>query len=137
MVTTRVLRRTTASFNACYAEYQGTCTCRYIHLCTTQHTHTHTYTHAHTHTHTHTQTVAAMKFNENLQELWLGCNHLGPEDGQHLGSILRTNHTLRILDVRENNLQVTTLALIYHNVQCTAQITTVLSNCCYTTLMAT
>lgn len=46
-----------------------------------------------------------MKFNENLQELWLGSNHLGPEDGQHLGSILRTNHTLRILDVRDNNLQ--------------------------------
>ena len=49
--------------------------------------------------------VAAMKFNENLQELWLGSNHLGPEDGQHLGSILRTNHTLKILDVRDNNLQ--------------------------------
>ena len=47
-----------------------------------------------------------MKFNENLQELWLGSNHLGPEDGQHLGSILRTNHTLRVLDLRENNLQV-------------------------------
>lgn len=46
-----------------------------------------------------------MKFNENLQELWLGSNHLGPEDGQHLGSILRTNHTLKVLDVRENNLQ--------------------------------
>lgn len=51
-------------------------------------------------------TVAAMKFNENLQELWLAANHLGPEDGQHLGSILRSNHTLRLLDVRENNLQV-------------------------------
>ena len=46
-----------------------------------------------------------MKFNENLQELWLGSNHLGPEDGQHLGSILRSNHTLRILDLRDNNLQ--------------------------------
>ena len=45
-----------------------------------------------------------MKFNENLQELWLGNNHLGVEDGQHLGSILRTNHTLRLLDVRCNNL---------------------------------
>ena len=51
-------------------------------------------------------TVAAMKFNENLRELWLGANHLGPEDGQHLGSILRSNHTLRVLDVRENSLQV-------------------------------
>ena len=45
--------------------------------------------------------VAAMKFNENLQELWLGSNHLGPEDGQHLGSILRTNHSLRLLEQQE------------------------------------
>ena len=48
--------------------------------------------------------VAAMKFNENLQELYLGSNHLTTEDGQHLGSILRTNHTLRVMDLRENNL---------------------------------
>ena len=46
-----------------------------------------------------------MKFNENLQEVWLGSNHLVVEDGQHLGSILRTNHTLKILDLRDNNLQ--------------------------------
>ena len=50
-------------------------------------------------------TVAAMKFNENLQELYLGSNHLTTEDGQHLGSILRTNHTLRVMDLRDNNLQ--------------------------------
>jgi protein phosphatase 1 regulatory subunit 37 len=50
--------------------------------------------------------MAAMKFNENLQELHLSRNHLGPEDGQHLGNILRTNHTLRVLDVSDNNLQV-------------------------------
>jgi protein phosphatase 1 regulatory subunit 37 len=49
--------------------------------------------------------MAAMKFNENLQELHLSRNHLGPEDGQHLGNILRTNHTLRVLDVSDNNLQ--------------------------------
>lgn len=49
--------------------------------------------------------VAAMKFNENLQELHLGSNHLTTEDGQHLGSILRTNHTLRVMDLRDNNLQ--------------------------------
>lgn len=29
-----------------------------------------------------------MKFNENLQELYLSRNHLGPEDGQHLGNTL-------------------------------------------------
>ncbi len=50
--------------------------------------------------------VAAMKFNENLEELYLSRNHLAPEDGQHLGNILRSNHTLRVLDVSDNNLQV-------------------------------
>lgn len=49
-----------------------------------------------------------MKFNENLQELHLARNHLGPEDGQHLGNILRSNHTLRVIDVSDNNLQVLT-----------------------------
>ena len=72
---------------------------------------THTRTHAYTRTHIHT--VAAMKFNENLRELWLASNHLGPEDGQHLGSILRTNHTLRVLDVRDNNLQVSVSMATY------------------------
>ena len=47
-----------------------------------------------------------MKFNENLQELYLSRNHLSPEDGQHLGNILRSNHTLKVLDVSDNNLQV-------------------------------
>ena len=45
-----------------------------------------------------------MKFNENLEELYLGSNHLTTEDGQHLGSILRTNHTLKVMDLRDNNL---------------------------------
>lgn len=64
-----------------------------------------------------------MKFNENLQELWLAANHLGPEDGQHLGSILRSNHTLRLLDVRENNLQVnpcSMYSLLTHTYQYTS-----------------
>ena len=60
-----------------------------------------------------------MKFKENLQELWLGSNHLGPEDGQHLGSILRTNHTLRLLDLRDNNLQVS--LPLEHRVRCLNQ----------------
>ncbi len=49
-------------------------------------------------------TVAAMKFNENLQEIWLGNNSLVTEDGQHLGNILRTNHCLKVLDLRDNSL---------------------------------
>lgn len=57
-----------------------------------------------------------MKFNENLQELHLARNHLSPEDGQHLGSILRSNHTLRILDVSDNNLQVSAAGSVYRKV---------------------
>ena len=49
-------------------------------------------------------TVAAMKFNENLQEIWLGNNSLVTEDGQHLGNILRTNHCLKVLDLKDNSL---------------------------------
>lgn len=49
--------------------------------------------------------MAAMKFNENLRELYLANNQLSPEDGQYLGGILRTNHTLQVLDLRDNNLQ--------------------------------
>lgn len=45
-----------------------------------------------------------MKFNENLQEIWLGNNGLVTEDGQHLGNILRTNHCLKVLDLRDNSL---------------------------------
>lgn len=47
-----------------------------------------------------------MKFNENLQELHLANNCFLPEDAQNLGGILRTNHTLRVLDIRDNNIQV-------------------------------
>ena len=57
--------------------------------------------------------MAAMKFNENLQEIYLSRNHLGPEDGQHLGNILRSNHTLRVLDVSDNNLQVNLFGYYY------------------------
>lgn len=50
--------------------------------------------------------VAAMKFNENLKELYLGGNRIAPEDCQNIGNILRTNHTLTHLDLRDNAIQV-------------------------------
>ena len=50
--------------------------------------------------------VAAMKFNENLQELYISNNNLLPEDAQNLGAILRINHTLKVLDIKDNNIQV-------------------------------
>ena len=51
-------------------------------------------------------TVAAMKFNEYLKELYLGGNRIIPEDCQNIGNILRTNHTLTHLDLRDNSIQV-------------------------------
>ena len=54
----------------------------------------------------HFFTVAAMKFNENLMELFLGGNRIVPEDCQNIGNILRTNHTLTHLDLRDNSIQV-------------------------------
>ena len=47
-----------------------------------------------------------MKFNENLVELFLGGNRIVPEDCQNIGNILRTNHTLTHLDLRDNSIQV-------------------------------
>jgi len=50
--------------------------------------------------------VAAVKFNETLKELFVADNKLTPSDGVQLGSLLKTNHTLALLDLRNNLLQV-------------------------------
>ena len=47
-----------------------------------------------------------MKFNETLKELFLADNKLTPSDGVQLGSLLKTNYTLGLLDLRNNLLQV-------------------------------
>ena len=47
-----------------------------------------------------------MKFNETLKEVFLADNKLTPSDGVQLGSLLKTNHTLALLDLRNNLLQV-------------------------------
>lgn len=51
-------------------------------------------------------TVAALKMNETLQELFLADNKLMPTDGVQLGNLLRYNHKLSLLDLRNNHLQV-------------------------------
>jgi protein phosphatase 1 regulatory subunit 37 len=56
--------------------------------------------------------VAAIKFNEVLRELFLADNKLTPSDGVQLGSLLKTNRTLSLLDLRNNLLQVMLLVLI-------------------------
>lgn len=50
--------------------------------------------------------VAALKVNETLKELYLADNKLMPSDGIQLGSLLRYNRTLHLLDLRNNHLQV-------------------------------
>lgn len=51
--------------------------------------------------------VAALKVNETLKELYLADNKLMPSDGIQLGSLLRYNRTLHLLDLRNNHLQDT------------------------------
>ena len=50
--------------------------------------------------------ASAVKFNHNLQDLFLGDNKLVASDGQCLGAMLKGNYTLQLLDLRNNNLQV-------------------------------
>jgi len=47
-----------------------------------------------------------VKFNETLKELFVADNKLTPSDGVQLGSLLKTNNTLALLDLRNNLLQV-------------------------------
>ena len=50
--------------------------------------------------------VTAIKMNEILRELYLADNKLMPSDGIQLGNMLKFNHRLTLLDVRNNHLQV-------------------------------
>ncbi|XP_014664866.1 PREDICTED: protein phosphatase 1 regulatory subunit 37-like [Priapulus caudatus] len=49
--------------------------------------------------------VAALKQNQTLRELFLSDNKLTPSDGMQVGSLLRVNSSLQLLDLRNNNLQ--------------------------------
>ena len=50
--------------------------------------------------------VSAVKFNQNLKDLFLGDNKLTSPDGQSLGAMLKGNGYLQLLDLRNNPLQV-------------------------------
>lgn len=49
--------------------------------------------------------VAALKVNEILQELFLGDNKLMASDGIQIGNLLKFNHKLQLLDLRNNHFQ--------------------------------
>ncbi|XP_045172941.2 protein phosphatase 1 regulatory subunit 37-like [Mercenaria mercenaria] len=49
--------------------------------------------------------VAALKMNEILKELFLGDNKFMPTDGVQIGNLLKYNHRLELLDLRNNHLQ--------------------------------
>ena len=50
-------------------------------------------------------TVAALKLNTNLRELYLGDNKICSADGVQIGNLLRANACLDILDLRKNHIQ--------------------------------
>ena len=50
--------------------------------------------------------MTAIKMNEILRELYLADNKLMPSDGIQLGNMLKFNHKLALLDLRNNHLQV-------------------------------
>ena len=50
--------------------------------------------------------VAALKMNEVLKELFIGDNKLMSTDGVQVGNLLKFNHKLELLDLRNNHLQV-------------------------------
>ena len=56
-------------------------------------------------------TVAALKMNETLTELSIGDNKFMPTDGVHIGNLLKYNHKLELLDLRNNHLQVVYVSL--------------------------
>lgn len=49
--------------------------------------------------------VAALKMNEILKELFIGDNKLMSTDGVQVGNLLKFNHKLELLDLRNNHLQ--------------------------------
>ena len=50
--------------------------------------------------------VAALKFNTNLKELYLGRNNLNTDDSLHIAAIIKNNPHLQVLDLRDNSIQV-------------------------------
>lgn len=57
--------------------------------------------------------MAALKTNTVLSDLFLGNNRLIADDMVHLGNILKINNTLQLLDLRDNNIQVTIAVYIF------------------------
>lgn len=49
--------------------------------------------------------VAALKLNTGLKELYLDDNGLAHEDAVQLGSLLRINNCLQLLDISNNNIR--------------------------------
>lgn len=60
--------------------------------------------------------AAALKFNDCLVKLYLADNRLGSSDSIQIGNLLRANLTLKLLDLRNNNLQDSGCALVCEGV---------------------
>ena len=49
--------------------------------------------------------VAALRTNVYLRELYLADNKMLPADGAQIAMLLKSNHTIEVLDLRNNQLQ--------------------------------
>ena len=50
-------------------------------------------------------TAESLKMNASVCELYIGSNKLLASDAIRIGSLLKLNRTIRVLDLRTNNLQ--------------------------------
>lgn len=56
-----------------------------------------------------------MKYNHILEELYLGDNELSSTDGPPIGAMLTYNTSLKLLDLRNNQLKVWSFSLGFVN----------------------
>lgn len=62
--------------------------------------------------------ATAMKYNHILEELYLGDNELSSTDGPPIGAMLTYNTSLKLLDLRNNQLKVWIFCLDFVNKEC-------------------
>lgn len=59
-----------------------------------------------------------MKYNHILEELYLGDNELSSTDGPPIGAMLTYNTSLKLLDLRNNQLKVWIFSRDFVNKEC-------------------
>lgn len=57
--------------------------------------------------------VAALRTNQYVRELYLADNKMLPADGAQIALLLKSNHSIEVLDLRNNQLQARPLPLTF------------------------